>query len=150
MLQRAGDKPIGALVDGDVVSAVEFDEKGEYLATGDRGGRVRIYLRAQVGPTVSQEHQLAFFAAAMSHLLICQRNPHPLRRLCSLTSAIPPSASRLPSFPLARLSLFLNPHRPTTFALQPCHSYLPRSLPRRLERAHVNHSARRLSAFLKT
>lgn len=50
---RAGDKPIGALVDGDVVSAVEFDEQGEYLATGDRGGRVRIYQRAEVGPTVS-------------------------------------------------------------------------------------------------
>mmetsp|Transcript_38794 Transcript_38794/g.91624 ORF Transcript_38794/g.91624 Transcript_38794/m.91624 type:complete len:469 (+) Transcript_38794:203-1609(+) len=43
LLQTLGDKPVSELVDGDVVSAVEFDEKGDYLATGDRGGRIRIY-----------------------------------------------------------------------------------------------------------
>mgnify|MGYP001428156101 CR=1 FL=1 len=44
-----GDKPPGTLVDGDVVSAVEFDEpSGQYLATGDRGGRVRIYERNDI------------------------------------------------------------------------------------------------------
>ena len=44
-----GDKPLGTLVDGDVVSAVEFDEpSGQYLATGDRGGRVRIYERNNI------------------------------------------------------------------------------------------------------
>lgn len=53
LVQTIGDKPIGTLVDGDVVSAVEFDEKGGYLATGDRGGRVRIYERSEIGPTAT-------------------------------------------------------------------------------------------------
>jgi serine/threonine-protein phosphatase 2A regulatory subunit B len=43
LVQVLGDKPVSELVDGDVVSAVEFDQSGDYLATGDRGGRVRIY-----------------------------------------------------------------------------------------------------------
>ena len=42
-MQVLGDKPVSELVDGDVVSAVEFDQSGDYLATGDRGGRCRIY-----------------------------------------------------------------------------------------------------------
>lgn len=32
----------------DIVSAVEFNETGEYIATGDRGGRVVIFERSQV------------------------------------------------------------------------------------------------------
>jgi hypothetical protein len=32
----------------DIVSAVEFNETGEYIATGDRGGRVVIFERCQV------------------------------------------------------------------------------------------------------
>jgi hypothetical protein len=43
LVQVLGDKPVSELVDGDVDSAVEFDQSGDYLATGDRGGRVRIY-----------------------------------------------------------------------------------------------------------
>ena len=53
-----GDKPLGTLVDGDVVSAVEFDEpSGQYLATGDRGGRVRIRGVAQA--TIKAAHAAA-------------------------------------------------------------------------------------------
>lgn len=48
LMQTLGDKPQGMLVDGDVVSAVEFDHKGNFLATGDRGGRVRIYEKCDV------------------------------------------------------------------------------------------------------
>lgn len=32
----------------DIVSAVEFDESGDYIATGDRGGRVVIFEKCQV------------------------------------------------------------------------------------------------------
>ena len=32
----------------DLISAVEFDAKGEYLATGDRGGRVVIFESSDV------------------------------------------------------------------------------------------------------
>eukprot|EP00960_Hanusia_phi_P053495 762125-Hanusia_phi.AAC.4 len=53
LVQTIGDKPVGSLTDGDVVSAVEFDEKGQYLATGDRGGRVRIYEKADVSQASS-------------------------------------------------------------------------------------------------
>jgi len=52
-VQTIGDKPVGSLTDGDVVSAVEFDEKGQYLATGDRGGRVRIYEKTDVSQASS-------------------------------------------------------------------------------------------------
>ncbi len=40
LIQVLGDKPVSELVDGDVDSAVEFDQSGDYLATqaGDRGG----------------------------------------------------------------------------------------------------------------
>lgn len=37
----------------DIVSAVEFNETGEYIATGDRGGRVVIFERCQVCPILS-------------------------------------------------------------------------------------------------
>ncbi|EKX40353.1 hypothetical protein GUITHDRAFT_113590 [Guillardia theta CCMP2712] len=53
LVQTIGDKPVGSLTDGDVVSAVEFDEKGQYLATGDRGGRVRIYEKTDVSQASS-------------------------------------------------------------------------------------------------
>ena len=36
----------------DIISAVEFDHTGDYLATGDRGGRVVLFERNEgVGPT---------------------------------------------------------------------------------------------------
>ncbi len=35
--------------DADMLSAVQFDDKGEYLATGDRGGRVVIFKKGAAG-----------------------------------------------------------------------------------------------------
>ena len=35
--------------DADVLSTVRFDETGNYLATGDRGGRVVVFQRSDVG-----------------------------------------------------------------------------------------------------
>jgi hypothetical protein len=36
----------------DILSALEFDETGEFLASGDKGGRIVIFQR-QVSPSVS-------------------------------------------------------------------------------------------------
>jgi hypothetical protein len=33
------------LVSADIISAVEFDSTGDYLATGDKGGRVVLFER---------------------------------------------------------------------------------------------------------
>eukprot|EP01105_Mastigella_eilhardi_P006879 TRINITY_DN18388_c0_g1_i1.p1 TRINITY_DN18388_c0_g1~~TRINITY_DN18388_c0_g1_i1.p1 ORF type:complete len:465 (+),score=132.73 TRINITY_DN18388_c0_g1_i1:71-1396(+) len=38
-----GDKPADAIGQADIVSALEFDHNGEYLAAGDRGGRVVVF-----------------------------------------------------------------------------------------------------------
>lgn len=35
--------------EADVLSAVRFDESGDYLATGDKGGRIVIFKRAEAG-----------------------------------------------------------------------------------------------------
>jgi serine/threonine-protein phosphatase 2A regulatory subunit B len=47
-----GDKPVGGddTNDADVVSAIEFDDTGEYLAAGDRGGRVVLFERDESKP----------------------------------------------------------------------------------------------------
>lgn len=46
--QVFGDRsPVEEVSDVDIVSAVEFDETGEYIATGDRGGRVVIFEKCQ-------------------------------------------------------------------------------------------------------
>jgi len=46
--QVFGDRsPVDEVSDVDIVSAVEFDESGDYIATGDRGGRVVIFERTQ-------------------------------------------------------------------------------------------------------
>jgi serine/threonine-protein phosphatase 2A regulatory subunit B len=46
--QVFGDRSaIEEVSDVDIVSAVEFNETGEYIATGDRGGRVVIFERSQ-------------------------------------------------------------------------------------------------------
>ena len=55
LVQVLADKPVTELVDGDVVSAVEFDQSGNFLATGDRGGRVRIYERVSGNPRNSSQ-----------------------------------------------------------------------------------------------
>ncbi len=65
------------LTDADILSAVEFDETGDYLATGDKGGRIVIFERAQPNKAsgVSRERQNTkgvpleynFFAEFQSH-----------------------------------------------------------------------------------
>ena len=35
--------------DADVLSAVKFDDSGDYLATGDKGGRIVIFERTDPG-----------------------------------------------------------------------------------------------------
>jgi serine/threonine-protein phosphatase 2A regulatory subunit B len=46
--QVFGDRsPVEEVSDVDIVSAVEFDESGDYIATGDRGGRVVIFEKCQ-------------------------------------------------------------------------------------------------------
>jgi serine/threonine-protein phosphatase 2A regulatory subunit B len=59
LVQVLGDKPVSELVDGDVVSAVEFDQSGDYLATGDRGGRVRIYEKGQASGAAASSNAAA-------------------------------------------------------------------------------------------
>jgi len=46
--QVFGDRsPVEEVSDVDIVSAVEFNDTGDYIATGDRGGRVVIFERCQ-------------------------------------------------------------------------------------------------------
>mmetsp|Transcript_7554 Transcript_7554/g.17289 ORF Transcript_7554/g.17289 Transcript_7554/m.17289 type:complete len:449 (+) Transcript_7554:128-1474(+) len=47
--QTFNEKKLEDLVDGDVLSACEFNETGDFLATGDRGGRVCIYEKIDGG-----------------------------------------------------------------------------------------------------
>lgn len=44
--QCFGDKgEVEDVTEADIISAVEFDSTGDYLATGDRGGRVVLFER---------------------------------------------------------------------------------------------------------
>ena len=43
--------------DADVLSAVEFDDTGDFLATGDKGGRIVIFERADSGKVRAQHSQ---------------------------------------------------------------------------------------------
>lgn len=49
--QVFGDKsPIEEITDVDLVSTVEFDHTGQYLAVGDRGGRVILFQQSKTNP----------------------------------------------------------------------------------------------------
>lgn len=64
--QCFGDKAdLDNITEGDVISAVEFDTTGEYLATGDRGGRVVLFKRdsSKEAPTP----QYRFYTEFQSH-----------------------------------------------------------------------------------
>jgi len=41
--------------DADVVSALEFSENGDFLAVGDRGGRIVLFEREEKSSKVSEE-----------------------------------------------------------------------------------------------
>lgn len=61
--QIFGDKsPIEEITDVDIVSAVEFDQTGEFLAAGDRGGRVVLFQRSK---TAVAEYK--FYVEFQSH-----------------------------------------------------------------------------------
>lgn len=47
--QAIGDKPMEEIVEADVISAIEFNETGEFCAVGDKGGRINIYKQNTTG-----------------------------------------------------------------------------------------------------
>ncbi len=61
------------VTDADILSAVQFDDKGEYLATGDRGGRVVIFKKGSGKGEVASNGKLVkstdykFYAEFLSH-----------------------------------------------------------------------------------
>ena len=46
--QVFGEPHFDEVTEVDIVSAVEFEQSGEYLAAGDKGGRVVVFQRVQV------------------------------------------------------------------------------------------------------
>jgi len=71
--QVFGDRsPVEEVSDVDIVSAVEFDESGDYIATGDRGGRVVIFEKSQEKHSSSKKKDVKnpeykFFVEFQSH-----------------------------------------------------------------------------------
>jgi len=47
-------------VSADVISTVEFNQTGEFLATGDKGGRVVIFQREPQVRDISDKHTFPF------------------------------------------------------------------------------------------
>jgi serine/threonine-protein phosphatase 2A regulatory subunit B len=64
--QVFGDKAgHGEIAEADIISAVEFNHDGEYLATGDKGGRVVLFERNQT--SVGSDAEFRFFTEFQSH-----------------------------------------------------------------------------------
>lgn len=64
--QCFGDKSdLDSITEGDVISTVEFDNTGNFLATGDRGGRVVLFKREDSAPPGSPEYR--FYTEFQSH-----------------------------------------------------------------------------------
>lgn len=64
--QLFGEKnAIEEVSDVDIVSAIEFDETGEFLAVGDRGGRVVVFDRT--APSSDRRREFKFYAEYQSH-----------------------------------------------------------------------------------
>jgi hypothetical protein len=50
-VKKTGDKgEVEDITEADIISTVEFDHTGDYLATGDKGGRVVLFERNEVSP----------------------------------------------------------------------------------------------------
>jgi len=63
--QVFGDRsPVEEVTEVDIVSAIEFDDSGDYIAAGDRGGRVVIFERSKAKKAVAE---YKFFAEFQSH-----------------------------------------------------------------------------------
>ena len=87
--QCFGDKgEVEDITEADIISTVEFDHTGNYLATGDKGGRVVLFERNE---TVS--HLLSLLSRSRS-LIMCYR-----RKLASTNST--------PSFNHTSLNLII-------------------------------------------
>eukprot|EP00953_Heterococcus_sp_UTEX-ZZ885_P036906 18997-Heterococcus_DN1.PRE.2 len=75
--QCFGDcSPAEEVTDADILSAVQFDSSGEYLATGDRGGRVVIFKQ-------NSPNKQKFFCAELN--LVCVA-VHAVRLQCMILS----------------------------------------------------------------
>jgi serine/threonine-protein phosphatase 2A regulatory subunit B len=46
-----------SIIVADIISTVEFDHTGNYLATGDKGGRVVLFERNETVSQLSSQHQ---------------------------------------------------------------------------------------------
>lgn len=73
--QVFGEPHFEEVTEVDIVSAIEFDSTGEFLAAGDRGGRVVIFQRVEVHtpPSISFPSPflaLFFFGVGSSPALI--------------------------------------------------------------------------------
>ncbi|KAG1438284.1 hypothetical protein G6F56_012702 [Rhizopus delemar] len=53
------------ITDADIISTVEFDQTGDYLATGDKGGRVVLFERNESKQKQSCEYR--FYTEFQSH-----------------------------------------------------------------------------------
>ncbi len=70
--QCFGSSNQAEIVDADMLSTVQFDDRGEYLGTGDRGGRVVIFKRnsgksSKSNGKVSKSSEYKFYAEFLSH-----------------------------------------------------------------------------------
>ena len=64
--QLFGEKnPVEEVSEVDIVSAIEFDETGEFIAVGDRGGRVVVFEQAR--DTKTDPSDFKFYAEFQSH-----------------------------------------------------------------------------------
>ncbi|WFD35573.1 protein phosphatase 2A regulatory subunit cdc55 [Malassezia cuniculi] len=66
--QCFGDKgEVDDITEADIISAVEFDQTGNYLATGDKGGRVVLFERNESGANKKQGCEYRFYTEFQSH-----------------------------------------------------------------------------------
>ena len=66
--QCFGDKgDADDITEADIISAVEFDHTGKYLATGDKGGRVVLFERSEGGANKKQGCEYRFYTEFQSH-----------------------------------------------------------------------------------
>eukprot|EP00768_Dysnectes_brevis_P005385 gnl/Dysnectes_brevis/3870_a5003_560.p2 GENE.gnl/Dysnectes_brevis/3870_a5003_560~~gnl/Dysnectes_brevis/3870_a5003_560.p2 ORF type:complete len:335 (-),score=104.17 gnl/Dysnectes_brevis/3870_a5003_560:1831-2835(-) len=69
--QVFGDsQPIESIPDSDIISSIEFNSSGKYLAAGDRGGRVIIFKRSKSRKSKASSHptvEYKFFCEFQSH-----------------------------------------------------------------------------------
>ena len=65
-VQCFGEKNEDSYTESDIISAIQFNKSGEYLATGDRGGRVVLF-RQQKGTKQQQFKEYQFYTEFQSH-----------------------------------------------------------------------------------